>query len=571
MKLFAEKLLVKIFSVIMIAVLAIVGVIAINTTLSRRVVSNISTLANLDVLISRYAYDANAAFLSMDDQSNMWVGLYHFHDPALSAATLRQILAAQSALNTALARLTPLLAGRPQSALLTQAKANARTYEGYWQQVRRDNFTNHKKAEQIMFLSNTAASNSLTADLTHIAVFGKMLIAQRVGQSIGLAHFMEIIELVGGAIVILFSGLVLWMLHRILSPISVIANHAQQIAAGNLSVATVDITSRDEIGVLAKTFNTMASNLRDVILEVKRAATQVAETATQLRDGAKQTSDATEQIAGAMEEMAAGAQQQSSSTEAVRNTVNDISETAERMAKSTAASAAAAKETAGLAMEGDAVIRRVVDQMTSIQSTVSGLATSMQSLTERSSQIGEVVQVIGDIASQTQLLALNAAIEAARAGEHGYGFTVVASEVKKLAEGTARSAQEIAAMVQGVRSDTEKSGELTRSVVHEVASGIAASESAGRSFATIEQSANAAARQIQQNSTAAETMASEAKTARAAIAEVSGVAMSTAASTEEVSAAAQEQLASMEEMRASASSLAHTADDLQTRIAHFQL
>ncbi len=571
MTMFAERLLVKIFSIIMIAVLAIVGVIAINTVLSRRVETSISALAHRDILISQYAHDANAAFLNMDDQSNMWVGLYRFHNASLSTATLKQIEASQDVLNGSLRKLTPLLAGRSQAVWLAQAKSNARTYESFWNQVRRYNYTDHLKATQIMYLKNSAASNALTSSLARIDGFGRALMALRAGQAISTAHFMELVELIGGAISIVLSGVVLWMLHRLLSPIRTIADRAQQIAAGELGGAQLAVRSRDEIGMLAKGFNAMLHNLRDVILQVKHASQEVAETAAQLREGARHTSDSTEQIAGAMEEVASGAEQQSASTDAARTTVNGISDTAERIAGSTSNSAAAAQVAVQLATEGNAVIRRVVDQMTSIQSTVSGLNSSMQSLTERSSQIGDVVKVISDIAAQTALLALNASIEAARAGEHGYGFTVVATEVKKLAEETARSAEEIAVMTRGIRLDTEKSGELTHSVVREVASGITATESAGASFANIERAVSDVAQQIRDNSQAARNMSEEVRTARAAIAEVSNVAMSTAASTEEVSAAAQEQLAAMEEILASASSLAQTAEDLQQRIAHFQL
>lgn len=571
MKLFAEKLLVKIFSIIAIAVLAIVGVIAINTALSRRVETSISSLVRRDILISQYAHDANTAFLNMDDQSNMWVGLYNFHNTTLSATTLRQIEASQESLNDALANLTPLMAGRPQAVWLAQAKSEARLYENFWSQVKRYNYTDHAKATQVMYLKNTAASNALTSSLARIDGFGKALMASRADQAISTARFMELVELVGGAISILLSGVVLWMLHRLLSPIQTIAHRSEEIASGDLSGSEIAVRSQDEIGVLAKGFNAMLNNLRDVILQVHLAAQQVTETAAQLREGARHTSESTEQIAGAMEEVANGAEQQSASTEAARTTVNGISDAAERIAGSTANSAAAAQVAVQLATEGNAVIRHVVDQMTSIQSTVSGLNSSMQGLTERSSQISDVVKVISDIAAQTALLALNASIEAARAGEHGYGFTVVATEVKKLAEETARSAEEIAVMTRGIRLDTEKSGELTHSVVREVASGITATESAGTSFANIERAVSDVAQQIRDNSRAARNMSDEARAARSAIGEVSNVAMNTAASTEEVSAAAQEQLAAMEEILASASALAQTAEELQKRIAHFQL
>jgi methyl-accepting chemotaxis protein len=209
--------------------------------------------------------------------------------------------------------------------------------------------------------------------------------------------------------------------------------------------------------------------------------------------------------------------------------------------------------------------------MSSISNTVNDLAKVIKGLGDRSQEIGQIVEVITGIAQQTNLLALNAAIEAARAGEHGRGFAVVADEVRKLAEQSAESAQQITNLIGTIQADTSTAVNVMDSTIQEVSSGIGVVNTAGEAFNRIENLINTVAKQIQEVSAASQQMSVGAMQVVKAIDEISDVSEKTAAGTQNVSAAAQEQLASMEEISASSSSLSKMATELQTLVSRFKV
>jgi len=233
----------------------------------------------------------------------------------------------------------------------------------------------------------------------------------------------------------------------------------------------IEVASQDEIGELAKSFNTFLDKLHSIISQVSvtgehlaTATEEIASQATQMAMGRETQRDQVQHVATAMQEMSAA--------------VDEVSENSNQAADS-------AREASETARQGGAVVEDTLTRMRAIATSVRETAQKVQGLGSRSDQIGKIAGVIDDIAEQTNLLALNAAIEAARAGEQGRGFAVVADEVRKLAERTTKATKEIADVIAEVQAETLAAVEKMRLGTAEVEKGVEVTSRAGASLKQI--------------------------------------------------------------------------------------
>ncbi|WP_052144933.1 methyl-accepting chemotaxis protein [Halalkalibacter okhensis] len=370
--------------------------------------------------------------------------------------------------------------------------------------------------------------------------------------------------------VILLLGLALYLQRR-LKPIAIISEHAEKIASGDLTEEKLEIKSNDEIGNLANSFNKMSSQLRVMIHQVADHAETVAASSEQLSTSAEQMTVVTEQIAHTTEEVAAGKDKQLSSVQQTAETVEQMAESVEQIADSAESVKTSAVRTTAKAKEGRGSIEVAVTQMNSINQTVNDTSTVLQALDKHAGHIGKITKVITEIADQTNLLALNAAIEAARAGEHGKGFAVVAAEVRKLAEQSSNSANQISNLLLTIQSETKNAVTSMEKVTEEVGEGIEIVDNTGHRFDEIEQGIEEVFTKIQAVTSLVTSLSIGTDKMFSTMTIVKEVAIETAAGTENVSAATEEQVASMQDITSSASSLSSMAEELQRLIRTFKV
>jgi methyl-accepting chemotaxis protein len=264
------------------------------------------------------------------------------------------------------------------------------------------------------------------------------------------------------------------ILDALVNPVKEGVEALQILASGDLTVK-IKSDYKGEHQLIKNNINVVAATLNDAILEVGNAV--------------QATASAANQISSSSEEMAAGATEQNTQTAEVAGAIEQMTKTILETSKYSSMAAEAAKNAGDTAKEGGKVVAETIEGMNRIANVVSESAATVQTLGKNSNQIGEIIQVIDDIADQTNLLALNAAIEAARAGEQGRGFAVVADEVRKLAERTTKATKEIAGMIKQIQADTLGAVKSMEQGTKEVEKGKQLTDRAGESLKEIIKSA----------------------------------------------------------------------------------
>lgn len=369
---------------------------------------------------------------------------------------------------------------------------------------------------------------------------------------------------------ILFIAVIVVMLRYTLRPLRRLSELSLIAAQGDLSVSA-PVHNQDEVGRLSANFNTMIGNIRKLVENIKNTADDVMESSENLRMSADQTSKATNEVAASIQEVASGSESQLKSAEESRIAMSEMAAGVERIADSSAAVSELALEASSDAGNGNEVIQQAVGQMNKIDESVTKTSALMHELNERSVEIRHIVDIISDIANQTNLLALNASIEAARAGEQGKGFAVVAHEVRKLAEKSKESSDQIAELLHGIGIGMDSAVKAMEEGSKEVKTGTEIASQAGVAFQKIVVSFQHVTEQVQEVSAAAEQMSAGSEEISASLEELSRIARNASESSQSVAASSEEQLAAVEEIAGSATTLREMAGTLQKEINKFKL
>jgi methyl-accepting chemotaxis protein len=314
-------------------------------------------------------------------------------------------------------------------------------------------------------------------------------------------------------------------LDAISDPLNTIVSTLEKLADNDLTVR-INKDWKGDYKIIKDSVNTVSESLKNAMLKVTEAV--------------QATASAANQISSSSEEMAAGAQEQSSQATEVAGAVEEMTKTIIETTKHTSMAAESSKNAGLVAKEGGKVVNETIQGMVRISEVVKKSAETVQELGKSSNQIGEIVQVIDDIADQTNLLALNAAIEAARAGEQGRGFAVVADEVRKLAERTTKATKEIAAMIKQIQKDTVGAVESMQQGTEEVEKGKQLAEKAGRSLKEIITGAESVVDIISQVAAASEEQSSTSEQISRSIESISSVTQESASGVQQIAHATED-------------------------------
>jgi methyl-accepting chemotaxis protein len=346
-----------------------------------------------------------------------------------------------------------------------------------------------------------------------------------------------------------------------------------QISRGDLSEDIQLKTSSfpDETSDLAKSMNHIQESLRTLVGDIRGIAFKIAGSAQNLSSTSQQMSASSHDVARTVDQISKGAETQAEMVEESNRLFKDVAISINLVATAASKVAESANQTVETARSGSELAGASLASIRQVLAEAESSSQQMLNFIGQLQRISKFVEVINGIAQKTNLLALNATIEAARAGEYGRGFAVVAEEIRKLADSTTISADEITALVEGIRAEGQLVQSSMGQVIEEMESGRNAVDRTNQAFSLITQNAEITRSKSSSIAELAEQQISSAEQISRAIDEIDKVVSDNAAATEQVSAATQEQSASMEELSQSAMGLSTLSESMLEVVKQFKL
>jgi len=360
---------------------------------------------------------------------------------------------------------------------------------------------------------------------------------------------------------------------QIASRLNDVVKYLNILATGDFSkaISPQSLNDRSEFGTVSRAVETMKNNVKALIKHLMETSQQMAASSEELTASSEQSAQASNQVAGSVTEVAQGAEKQLRLTEHANNVVEQISSAITQVASNTEVVSNSAEKTANTANDGEDIIKQAIIEMKTIEEKTNATSSVIAELEEKSKQIGQIVDVISNISGQTNLLALNAAIEAARAGEAGRGFSVVAEEVRKLAEQSQEATKQITELINDVQSNTDSAVNFMNDGKQEVEAGAEIVAEAGKSFGEILMMVRDMSKQVHEISASIEEITSGTQNVVGAVQNINAESKKTSEQTQSISAATEEQSASVEEIASASQHLATMADDLQKAVQKFTI
>lgn len=267
-----------------------------------------------------------------------------------------------------------------------------------------------------------------------------------------------LIQIALGLAGLLAGGIAAWLISRsIVAPLQRCVAMAQGIIAGDLRQPPLPIRSNDEVGLLTATFNEMLEGLRGITSET--------------RDYSARLATAVAEMSASIQEQAVGARQQAAAVQEITTTVEEIGQSAQQVSDMARDVGSSADTVAGAGVNGLQTVKDAASAMEAIRTQTESVAETIVALSERTQAIGEIIATVNEIAEQSNLLALNAAIEAADAGDQGRRFSVVANEIKSLADQAKDATRQVRSILEQTQKNISTSVMLTEEALKRATAG----------------------------------------------------------------------------------------------------
>lgn len=431
---------------------------------------------------------------------------------------------------------------------------------------------NLKEASRIVNEKLTITNGAiLTEAKTMIDYQNKKLGEARAATNDAIA-FTRMVAIISVVVSILIGIFLMMMIKRTITrPLQQVTKAVEIVSNGDLSQEDINYKSKDEIGILTTSVNTMKENLRRLIQNIQSNAEHLSAAAEELSASTEEVTATNENISS---QVATTSKVTEGSAKAANESAIATDETAQgvhRIAEAVQTLNHASTNARGISTNGVSILGQAKSQMDVISNSTSLVNQLVDKLAKQTEEIEKITGVITDITDQTNLLALNASIEAARAGEHGKGFAVVAEEVSKLADQSKESANLIVALTQEIKADTKNVEKAVENSLVSVQDGVQIIVDAGTSFATISEAINTMTSQIEDVSATAEQLSAGAEQVSASVQEISSGTQQTAGSIEVIVNAMGEQISTMVQVSEVAQDLSLSAQRLNEEISSFKV
>ena len=369
-------------------------------------------------------------------------------------------------------------------------------------------------------------------------------------------------------------ALAIFFSNKLATPIAHVTNRLATLAQGDFrhnAALETKISSTDEIGRMSQALDTLQHNVRQMMKQAIDAAEKITTAVAQLNESADQSATVSSQVASSMSKVADSCNEQFAEMDRTKAQIGTLEQHMSAFAGNLSQTVDAVDGTNRAAAQGATRVNEAVLQMQRIAESVSRSAEVITVLGEESDKIGTIVDAIAAIADQTNLLALNAAIEAARAGENGRGFAVVAEEVRKLAEQSSTSADEITALITSIQEKAQNAVEVMQEGASQAQGGTEAVDAAGRTFKEIASMVEHVASESSAMGSRVHELEQSTHSIRDSAESMNKMSRSVAAESQTVSAATQEQTAAVQQIAGASRSLNEMSQAMHAAISKFKV